>query len=405
MTARQAAHFYSPTAQHWTARDVDLALVRSLHERGCLRECRFAWLGELCHRSHQLLVRFGEGPWYFAMGHMPGSCVLAVPAITGTLPGTDQQLWAPMPGITKPTLLAVTRLDGWRAIKYVWRSPTWQAGVCPAAPGMMPPALRAFQAAANSPQDTLLKVAAREAFFRLDKPWLTDLSSFLGIPLPESASLFDMLLKLATSILAVSEEQAMVPLRPRMGAYAAREQFSEELANLDEAAELLERNGAKRMHEEKDALQKVRCAESEYKRVFAQKATELRGKVKKERRQSGGGSSKRMRIPSFPPHSISIEQARQCLLAGGKLWIGKGEGNWQGHYVPFPRVSRSWARYGELPALMMVLQYLWDKHCEATGCSREDCMVDGLWEGVGSSSSSSSARPSGRAASSRAGGL
>lgn len=175
-----------------------------------------------------------------------------------------------------------------------------------------------------------------------------------------------------------------------MGAMAFRSQWTEELLEVEEAAELLEKNDAQKMVEERTSAQSVRVQEKAFTEKFAEKASELR---QVGARAKNGSASRRkakvVRIPKFPEHSISVESARVCVPLGATLWASAGYGNWQGHYEPFPRISRSWNRWGERGALLQVLQYLWDCHCRHKGLPREEC-VDGLWERADQTSGSSS---------------
>lgn len=62
------------------------------------------------------------------------------------------------------------------------------------------------------------------------------------------------------------------------------------------------------------------------------------------------------------------------------LWMSKAEGNWQGHYKGFPRISRSWRKHGEAGALRQTLRHLWQCHCDANGLTPEESGVTGLWD-------------------------
>lgn len=254
----------------------------------------------------------------------------------------------------------------------------------------MPPAVRAFIATANDGEDDLIKVACKNAFWTLDRSFLAQLALHMGLSVGGSqATLFDLLFGIATEVLSMDADAVMAYLGRRMGAMAYRSQWTEELLELDEASELLEKNDAQKMVEERTTSQSVRAQEKVFAEKFAEKATELRTSS----RSKGGGASRRktkpVRIPTFPDHAISLESARRCIPPGATLWASAGYGNWQGHYEPFPRVSRSWRRWGERGALLQVLQYLWDCHCRKTGLPREES-VEGLWDAVGAGGSSSS---------------
>ena len=66
------------------------------------------------------------------------------------------------------------------------------------------------------------------------------------------------------------------------------------------------------------------------------------------------------------------------LPAGASLWKDVRYGSYQGHYPPYPRVGRSWAKYGEKGALVLVLQELWS-HLFSTGEPRSACPIADLY--------------------------
>lgn len=104
--------WYSPSAENWTARDADLALLRHCHDKGSFLDASTAWLGELCRGQHQLLIRQQGGAWLFPLHFWSGSCVLALRAKCGSLPGTTLQFWEPESGEDAFTLVVVANLEG-----------------------------------------------------------------------------------------------------------------------------------------------------------------------------------------------------------------------------------------------------------------------------------------------------
>eukprot|EP00975_Prorocentrum_lima_P035976 7568508-Prorocentrum_lima.AAC.1 len=64
---------------------------------------------------------------------------------------------------------------------------------------------------------------------------------------------------------------------------------------------------------------------------------------------------------------ISVVEARTFCPPGGALWCSDADQNWQAHYKPFPRVSRSWKKHGNGEALRLCLEYLWEKYAITQG--------------------------------------
>lgn len=377
---QQAPGWYSPSAANWTTRDADLELIRFLHERECWSKAKFSWLGELCAAGHSLLLKhpeLTEGRWVFAMHQWRSSCVLGFVAKEVAMPGSALRGFEHDLS-EQPRFLSVVETTGWVALHFKWRSPAWQLKHCPRASGL-PICLRAFPAEPNEGEDTLLRVCAKQAFFGLGKTWLVKMAQLRVLSLPGSMSLFDMLYSVVSSVLETTGDGTMVYLNRRLAQFAQQERFSEEFAELDEAVELLEVQDQKKVKDEKKTRETMRDQEANFRQEYVKRKKELR-----ESGKGGGGRSKRkakvIRIPPFPDHDISLELARSLAPPSSSLWMSRAEGNWQGHYKPFPRVSRSWNRWGEAGALTQVLRELWDRHCQSTGMSRDETGVVGLWD-------------------------
>lgn len=356
-----------------------MELVRFLHERRCLSKAKDAWLGGLCASGHNLLIKhpdFTEGKWVFAMYRWRSSCALGFVAKEVDMPGSalrgfEHDLSEP------PRFFALVETRGWTALHFKWRSPAWQLKECPGA-SSLPVRLRAFPAESNEGEDTLLRVCAKQALFGLGKTWLVKLAQYRVIAMTGSMSLFDTLYAILGSVLETDGDGTMVYLNRRMADSARQQRFGEEFAELDEAAELLEVQDQKKVKEEKKARETLTEQEEIFKKEYIGKKKELR-----ESSKSSGARSKRkvkvIRIPRFPDHDISLELARSLAPPPSALWMSRAEGTWQGHYKPYPPVSRSWNRWGEACALTQVLRELWDRHCQSTGLSREETGVVGLW--------------------------
>lgn len=390
---QSSAPFFSPSAANWTLRDADLVLVRYCYQNNCWSKASTAWLGELCKASHSLLLRHPQetgNKWVFGMHHWRDSCAMGFIAEEVTLPGSGITAWQPALG-QDPLFFCMVETQGWTAVHYKWRSPAWQCARSGAA--TLPVAIRAVAAEENEGEESLLCVAAKQAFFSLPKTWLIQLAKLRGVNLSGGTSLFDMLYSVMGGLLDMQDEQLMHFLGRRMSTYAQQERFAEEFAELDEAAELLERQDQQKVKQEKQSHETLKEQASTYTQAYVAKQRDLR-----QQKKNGGSRSKAkvktIRIPRFPDHDIELETARALAPPGSSLWMSRAEGNWQGHFKPFPRISRSWNRWGESEALRLVLQALWDRYCQRHGLTRSETGVVGLWpdEATASGGASSSSR-------------
>jgi hypothetical protein len=97
-------------------------------------------------------------------------------------------------------------------------------------------AVWALVASENGEVDDFLNVAARECFFKLDETTLSNLASRKEIAIPRGPNLFDALFALLKAILGDDEAQLFKHCRERLAACEERQQWADELVELDDAA-------------------------------------------------------------------------------------------------------------------------------------------------------------------------
>lgn len=82
-----------------------------------------------------------------------------------------------------------------------WRSPAWQSAQSTSACSLSP-GVRAFVASETDGEDELIKIACRNAFWTLDRGFLGQLASFMGLEIGGSqASLFELLYGISKEVL------------------------------------------------------------------------------------------------------------------------------------------------------------------------------------------------------------
>lgn len=88
--------WYSPAGDQWCQRDGDLAALQECCLQNSWARLGFLWFGQLCKRSHKLLLRKQDGSWYFAKCCWVDSVVIGLRAIRGLLPNTQTACWEPL---------------------------------------------------------------------------------------------------------------------------------------------------------------------------------------------------------------------------------------------------------------------------------------------------------------------
>lgn len=280
--------------------------------------------------------------------------------------------------VCEPVLLAITRMEGIQACAYTWRSPASQVALSRSM-AQHPPAVRAV---ADKPPQAIATLAALHAYWGLDRAFLTKLAGFLAVHVSRAMSLFDLVHRLVSHSLPEHDPEALLNVCcARMVSFQKQAAWSEELGQVDEAVEVLARNDHEVISSER---KKAHLAEAD---GHAYRAEYVRRRVvaAKARSKVAGRAAPKppeMRpraLPKWPEQNIDTALAKSMRPPGSSLWPCVRMGNWQGHLEPWPRISRSWSRYGEAGSLNLVLKALWERHCELQGRPLSACPIKGLF--------------------------
>jgi hypothetical protein len=220
---------------------------------------------------------------------------------------------------------------------------------------------------------SLWELAARAGFWTLDKVTLTWLAEYLGVAVERGSSVFDIVFALVQHVLPLMPEVEQLALcSARLSSLARQANWVEEIAHIDECAEVLGVHDRQVVEDEKATQKSATEAARQFREQFSQRMRAARQsaggrKAGKPKRGAAATRPTRARLPKWHEQGIPLELARSMKPEGSSLWMQPRFGNWQGHFPPLPRISRSWDKYGEAGALELVLQYLWTCWSDVTG--------------------------------------
>lgn len=387
----QKTEWYSPKSDRHGVSAADLQVARDVcadPERLNLGMLKTMYLGAAMKSEHCIIVRLkGTAQWHFALAHCPGSAAILWPATPGTTPAGEADYWVPSDRVKEPCIVSVTDWSKWEGFSHTWRSPMWQYLEFPRSRGQWATqAIRAFRAC---PTFDLQELAARCAFWLLPKCFLDTLAKDMGVQLPAGSSLFDTVWALCEGCLpSASKEELLKIVQGRIASTVkALSSNTEELASSEEALEVLEKRDGKivsRFLEEAEVQkQELQSFTAQYKakhnKVCPPKP-EAKAKGRPKKGQGASSSATSQYNPTYPTGTISLADAKAMCPPGAIIWSSKGIGNWQGHFPPFPRVSRQWSKYTEPVALRLVLQNLWSHYLDVNGLGKSDCPIPGLFD-------------------------
>lgn len=194
VSSRPTPAWWSPNAERCQAPIADLALYEHGLQYG-FPTLATAWLGTFLRHEHQIMARRAmpvDSPWHFVLGPVGDSAVLLWPAQQVTVgaagaPSGEVTYWQPVIPLETPCLAVVSCLSSWLAAPFEWRSPAWAS--CHHGMLDLPVHLLPVQ---NGAEDSLLRIAARRAFWDLDLAVLQRVSAHIGCePGKNAADLFE----------------------------------------------------------------------------------------------------------------------------------------------------------------------------------------------------------------------
>ena len=82
---------------------------------------------------------------------------------------------------------------------------------------------------------------------------------------------------------------------------------------------------------------------------------------------------------NIPAGELAQADVKAFAPPGGYVWEGRSNGSWQGHFRPWPRVSKSWFLYGQRGATLLLLRTLWSQRAEHRGLTKDDIPIPNLY--------------------------
>ena len=176
----------------------------------------------------------------------------------------------------------------------------------------------------------MIKVAALEAFWAIDKVTLDKLANHMGVALPKGSSLSQTIFFL---IQAVFKDKAGDEILRICSARLARivpNAWSDEALQVDEAMQCLGKHDEKEFKREQQNASTAKELSSSFGREYAAKHSELKaraveaqGKQPGKRGRPAATSSSSSSKPTTLPQRIPMEEAKLYVPPGGLIWPDK----------------------------------------------------------------------------------
>ena len=369
--------YYSPKAENITVNVADDVLVKHLHAMGDFNRCEDSWVGCLANVRHKILLGLKEADgsvaWHHGLFHFDRSAVLTWPGRLVKVAGTALMYFQHSDAVARPSLRPLTSLADLQACTFEWRSFAWQVRTLPkgtATVGMLP-------FIEEGPMGAV-ELAARCAFWSMDRGTVLSFAASRGIVVDDAASLAEVLFSVVQRVLLISDEAAVKILEKRLTLNDLTNTFADVFLEIDVAHEVLDRADASDLIQEQKEMQRVAQDDAAFRKSFRHKQEQL-NKGKGRGAKTGKGEGK-LAARYAAPSTIPQAQAREFAPEGTHIWRGVVRSEWCGHCPPHRRAAASWLVFGEQQALRVVLQRLWDQWLGLRGLDRSACPYDGLWD-------------------------
>lgn len=383
----QQVKWYSPSASTWPEAFADLCLTAHAIAEHAEAKIDCVWLGTMLNSKHHILVQkkvpadiYPKPPWLFPLAQVGSSSVLCWPAEerSFTISGSEVLYYSPagVPG-TDVAGLFITIFDpnDWIAKDFVWKSPFGQAMQHPEAENL--PA--AWSLVAWEKEGThaasLMKVAARNAFWEFDTSWLSWFAWFCDIQVPAGTKLFDMLMLMVQGILECSSKEAVIIVRQRLGVQRRHNPSEiDEMLETDCRHWCFDKSDHADLQKDIDITKSKQQDEADFEQMYWQKCKELKldldmpaaGKGRKARRGHTAPGS-------IPAGELTQVQAKAFTPPQSSIWRSNADSGWAGHLPPYKRRHFSGFKLGHRGALLLCLKDLWSKHIILHGLAADAC--------------------------------
>lgn len=196
----QSPPWWSPSATNAGTPIADLYMLRDCAEKGDFELVSRAWIGELLHFSHKLLVKTpivgGEQVWLAGL-HFPDSACLVWPvAVHNVGVGRSYSYFELDLSIRAPRLLTVFSLEPQDIVGccFEWRSWAWQQQALGASVKQWSPGIRGFLDTTGF--KPLLEVASEHAWWSLPKSVLERFARECDVGLEPGGTLYDAVFRM-----------------------------------------------------------------------------------------------------------------------------------------------------------------------------------------------------------------
>ena len=329
-----------------------------------------------CDSSNPIVFKHVDNDkWYHGLCNFKGGGCMAWEVKLVTVPEAPLVAYVDFVGEgCGPVNLVIDDWRVWVARPVVWRSWSFLNLTYPALALTLQPGVRLFT---DGPADELATVFAKQGWCNLDVDDLDEVAKSLKLPHRDGDTLFSRLQAMTLAQLGCDAEAANRHLRTRLVSLYPDDMYMQELVEVDEAAQMLEREDQKEVEKEKKTCDSRTTKYKSFAAEYLRAVQTLKKDAPKAKKPRTGDSTGVKKLPA--DGRIKQADARKLLPPGGKVWKSRDKHAWCARTPPMPTVSRSWDKWTEKGALFRVVQAAWIQHCELEGILPDECEMGGVF--------------------------
>lgn len=375
--------WHSPAPKGEIQFAADLALCRKCQRSDMWHRAPKVWLGCLLPDGNFMVRRKRSsgcpGPWFISLGDAGVSGKIGWPVKTITFNNVTHFIPDPDAGPKDLIWIFIMDLGEWEAAELDWLSPLGLASSFRRRVELREGMLARMVGA----PDSLLKCAAKRAFFRLPRTALLQVAREAHCSVESSLPLFEILFTMVKEVLDAGDDEVLRILEARLE--------ERDFAQLEEwlASDGMDWLGKDDQKEVADEVKKgafgmaaTNSTKAEIKEALLNKRQSIKASAKKAPKPGRGGSSapppKRypQAFPDLAAVKVTDALVQGLLPIGYRIFGDTYNRRWEmSCRVGKSRRSRSWQLYGVEQSAQMLVAHAWWSHQQMTG---EACPMAGI---------------------------
>jgi hypothetical protein len=231
--------------------------------------------------------------------------------------------------------------------------------------------------------DSLLRVAAKNAFWKFTLTQCRQIATLAGIGLSGGASsLFQVVFDMIKNTLGLNDSDALAITKTRFASMEPDLNY-DEFIDLDDGYQLMSRDDEQTFRQEAKSQKNRQELAKQFKKEYKEKVKVVKtsgGKSSNAQEKALTKELLRYKGPAaIPEGEIEQRVAKSSVPPGTSIWRNHASAGWCGHCPPFKRISKPASTHGHRGAAVWVIRKLWSQFLELQGSDISHCPIRNLF--------------------------